>query len=208
VIEAEKKAKVAHVWARDPNDWYVEEAWVNRRLFEEERFEGPIWDPAAGMCRMPDAARAAGYDAIGSDLVSRGYGEIGGVDFLSLQQPLKVRGQPARSIASNPPFGICEADIKAGRPIGFVEHALRLAEHKVAMVLPARWLWGDERSRWLEKSNPRRVYILTPRPSMPPGAVIAAGIEPGGGDKDFLIIVWLRGYDGPFETRWLRRDGA
>lgn len=203
---SEPKKKDAHLWARDPNDWYVEEEWCARRLFDEERFEGPIWDPCAGMMTIPKAAVSAGYDVIGSDLVSRGYGEMAPVNFFSLNAPLKVRGTPARSIVCNPPFGVTEEDVKAGRPIGFVQHALNLAAHKVAMVLPARWLWGDERSRWLEQSQPRRVWLLTPRPSMPPGAVIAAGVKPGGGDKDFLIIVWLRGYEGPFETRWLRRD--
>ncbi len=37
-----KKAIEAHIWEKEPNEHYVEEAWVPKRLFEEERFEGSI----------------------------------------------------------------------------------------------------------------------------------------------------------------------
>jgi hypothetical protein len=195
----------AHLWERDPNDWYIEEEWVPRRLFQAERFEGPIWDPSAGKMTIPHAALAAGYEAIGSDLISRGYGEIGGVDFMALRTPLKMHGKAARSIVTNPPFGIADNNYRA-LTAGYVSKALRMAEHKVAMILPANWLFGDDRSRWLEATPLRRVWLLTPRPSMPPGAVIVAGVNPGGGEKDFAVFVWLRGYDGFPEMRWLHRD--
>lgn len=51
-------------------------------------------------------------------------------------------------------------------------------------------------------------WLMTPRPSMPPGHVIARGEKPGGGKMDFCWLVWDRSYhQGAPELRWLRRDG-
>ena len=77
---------------------------------------------------------------------------------------------------------------------------------KIALLLPATWHLGDKRSRRLEELPLRRIWFLTPRPSMPPGAMILAGMKPGGGREDFAWYVFLRGYDGHPEARWLRRD--
>ena len=76
----------------------------------------------------------------------------------------------------------------------------------MALLLPANWVQGDKRSRWLDRSPLRRVYFITPRPSMPPGAVIAAGQKPGNGTTDYAWFVWQVDYDGPAEICWLRRD--
>jgi beta-xylosidase len=78
---------------------------------------------------------------------------------------------------------------------------------KVALLLPATWHLGDKRSRWLETTPLRRIWCLTPRPSMPPGAVILAGETPGGGTQDFAWYVWLRGYDGIDPSLFFDDDG-
>jgi hypothetical protein len=109
----------------------------------------------------------------------------------------RVTDIKAANITSNPPFDVAEK---------FVEKALKLAERKVAMFLPANWVQGDKRSRWLAGTPLRRVWFITPRPSMPPGHVLAAGGKPGNGTTDYAWFVWLRGYDGAPEVRWLRRD--
>lgn len=181
----------SHLWSRDPHDWYCEPPWVSERLFAAERFESAVWDPACGLGRIVTAARAAGIEAFGTDIVDRGLGTEE-VDFLDCDS-----GEP--NIVCNPPFGIAEK---------FVAHALSLADRKVAMLLPANWVQGDKRSRWLETTPLRRVWFITPRPSMPPGAAIAAGLKPGNGTTDYAWFVWLRGYDGAPEVRWLRRGAA
>jgi hypothetical protein len=103
------------------------------------------------------------------------------------------------NIVCNPPFGIAEK---------FVARALTKASRKVAMLLPANWVQGDKRSRWLETTPLRRVWFIAPRPSMPPGAAIEAGQKPGNGTTDYAWFVWLRGFDGYPEIRWLHRDAA
>src|SRR5262249_55257460 len=63
----------AHIWRKEPTGCYAEPTWVSQRLFEVEKFSGTVWDPACGLARIPEAARAAGYAAFASDLVDRGY---------------------------------------------------------------------------------------------------------------------------------------
>jgi hypothetical protein len=94
---------------------------------------------------------------------------------------------------TNPPFNI------AGQ---FVLHALGRAA-KVAIIFPVARL---KAAHWMRGTPLRRVWLMTPRPSMPPGHVIAAGEKPGGGKVDYCWLVWERGYTGPHELDWLRRD--
>jgi len=66
-----------------------------------------------------------------SDLVYRGFHFTDCLDFL-------VASQRSPNIVSNPPFRFAKK---------FVAHAMKLAERKVAMLLPANWVQGDKRSR-------------------------------------------------------------
>jgi hypothetical protein len=156
-----------------------------------EPFSGGVLDPACGIGRICAAAYRAGLSATGTDLVLRGAG-VRQADFLKWPP-----GQTVANIVSNPPFGIAEQ---------FVAHALTVARGKVAMLLPSKWVQGDERSRWLETTPLRRVLFLTPRPSMPPGAVILAGNKPGNGRTDYAWFVWQQGYSGQPSIGWIRRE--
>jgi hypothetical protein len=77
--------------------------------------------------------------------------------------------------------------------------------NKVALIWLARRL---NAARWLQGTPLARVYLLTPRPSMPPGHVILAGEKLGGGKHDFCWLVFEHGHVGPPELRWLRREGT
>ena len=61
-------------------------------------------------------------------------------------------------------------------------------------------------ARWLASTPLSRIYLLSPRPSMPPGHVILAGEEPGGGKQDFVWLVWDHEHQGLPELHWLCRD--
>src|ERR1700677_2846589 len=123
----------SHLWSRDEHDFYCEPEWCSQRLFEAEKFEGNVWDPACGLGRIVASAKLAGLESHGMDIVKRSSFCLGEFDFLTSTDPWP-------NIVSNPPFGIAEK---------FVAHALKLAERKVAMLLPAKWVQGDKRSRWL-----------------------------------------------------------
>jgi hypothetical protein len=196
-IELKKKERKAHIWAKDPHDWYVEPRWCSERLFALEKFEGEIHDPACGIGRIVKNAIIAGYEAAGSDIIARpGFEPLLLCNFLDPNQYDPI--YPVfNNIVTNPPFRHARE---------FVELSLKRAERKVAMLLPVGWVLGDDRSRWLAATPLRRVLFLTPRPSMPPGDLIQAGMKPEGGRVDFAWYIWHRGYDGKPELGWCRRD--
>ena len=103
--------------------------------------------------------------------------------------------EPRDNIVCNPPFNC------AGR---FVLHALTLTVRKIAIIFPIARL---NAAHWTAETPLRRVWLLSPRPSMPPGHVIAAGRKPGGGKVDFCWLVFERGWRSAAELRWLHRDG-
>jgi hypothetical protein len=185
---------VSRKWAREPDDWYIEEDWCDNRLFDVESFEGRIVDPACGSGRVIKAARAAGHDAEGFDLRRRPHFRHKVADFFEASRPVP-------NFVSNAPFKFA---------LAFVGHALTLATRKVAILLPPGWAQADWRSTWLERTPLRRIWLLTPRPSMPPGPFVfatrAPGERVGNGTTDYAWFVWEQGYVGPWETRVLRRD--
>lgn len=193
------RKRESSLWARDPHDWYVEPLWCSERLFEVETFRGVICDPACGAGNIIASAMAAGFKHVfGFDVVQREE-----KFFPVIQDWLTYQGPRFDNIVSNPPFGLCD-DRKAGTH-PFVEKCLDHAERMVALLLPANWIQGDRRSRWLEQTPLRRVWFLSPRPSMPPGHVLEAGAKPGNGTTDYAWFVWQQDYDGAPEVRWLRR---
>jgi hypothetical protein len=180
----------AHAWKREIHEHYVEPRWCSERLFAEENFSPRVWDPCCGFGHVPDAAARAGMLAYGTDIVDRGWLGLDAVqDFLTCDY---LRGP---HIVCNPPFNI------AAR---FARKALDLGSEKVAMIFPTARL---NAAHWLRETPLARVWLMTPRPSMPPGHTITAGEKPGGGKMDFCWLVWERDHVGSAELRWLRRDG-
>ena len=186
---AHARGQKKRIWARHPEDWYVEPDWVNDRLFAAEKFEGRVHDPACGVGRIVSAARRAGLRATGSDIVKRKAGfQVGNFFEQSRSVP---------NIVSNAPFRYA---------VAFVAHALCLAEQKVAILLPAAWVNAEARSRWLSRTPLRQIWLITPRPSMPPGNVVLTGRQKiSGGTTDFAYIVFEHGYTGTPGIGWLRR---
>jgi len=182
--------KHAHKWPRDAHDFYIEPHWTSHRLFDVEPFRGEVTDPAAGSGRIVQAAEAAGLRARGYDIVDRGPHLAGVQDFMAA-------GRSYVNIVTNPPFGIADE---------FVARAIELAAGKVAALLPLTWMSGSKRSRWLEQAGLARVWVLTPRPSMPPGIVVLNGLRPGQGTKDFGWFVFDQSWVGPPQLRWLHRE--
>lgn len=205
--------KKAPKWDRHPDAWYVEERWCADRLFEDEVFPGRTVDPCAGGGNIVKAGRDMGLQIEGFDLRNRAPGLIrGGLDFFD-PHAYTPGIWPADNIVTNPPYATWS---QVGRepPKGafarvedeFVARALERVRCKLAVFLPSVWMNGQERSRWLESLPLYRVYICTPRPSCPPGTYLEAGGKPKDGQTDYNWYVFLRGYQGRPEVRWLRRD--
>lgn len=195
--------KHAHTFARAPHDHYIEPQWLAARLFEAELFGAPrarLFDPACGWGRILRAAKDAGYTPIGSDIIDRLDRE--GLDDVAFTACDFLKCSPVRSawsIVCNPPFDHLEE---------FCKCSLDVALFKVAMLCPLRRLPA---AHWLQQQLPlETIYLLTPRPSMPPGPWIADGNNPGGGSQDFCWLVFNKHYatGGSPRLRWLHRDAA
>jgi hypothetical protein len=184
----------SHIFKKEKNGHYVEPAWVSKRLFEVEKFAGyHIHDPACGWGTILQEARTAGYSVSGADIVDRRHnfpwsGAFHKCDFLTRRKLI------VGNVVTNPPFDHVQE---------FAEHALRLGARKVAMICLTRRL---NAAHWLKDLPLRRVWLLTPRPSMPPGSWIAQGNKPGGGTQDFCWLVFSAGVGAPV-IGWLHRDG-
>jgi len=168
----------------------VEPTWISIRLFEVEDFDRSqvLLDPCTGFGRIAEAAKVAGYTVIAADIIDQGYPGCLVQDFLD-------RKSTPPTVVGNPPFNAVEA---------FASHALELGARKVALLFPVARL---NAARWLKELPLRRIWLLTPRPSIPPGYVIARGEKPGGGKTDFTWLIFERGYTGKAEVDWLHRDG-
>ena len=185
--EAIRKLDI-HEWAREEFCHYVEPQWVSHRLFAVESFVGDIWDPACGFGRIPDAARAVGSACRATDIVDRKYVHFDGIEnFLTATRRVG-------NIVSNPFFDKFEQ---------FAVQALKLAHNKVALICLVRRL---NAARWLEHTPLARVWLLTPRPSMPPGPCDHARRKAQGGTQDFAWLVWDKAHSGPPLLGWLHRD--
>jgi hypothetical protein len=178
----------AHVWVPQPECWYVEPPWCSNRLFDVEVFIQEVIDPCCGGGNIVRAAREHHLPTVGWDLVDRGFPGTVVRDFLTYSGPAP------RNLVFNPPFGIARA---------FIEHAVKIARHKIAALFPVARL---NAAQWLRQLPLSRVWLLSPRPSMPPGEYLARGEKPQGGRVDFAWLVMVRGFSGSPELRWLHRD--
>lgn len=186
-----ERKKDAHIWERDPYDWYVEPQECSLALFDNEEFHGEIWDPACGLGRIVESARASGLSSWGSDIVVRSEFCSERIDFLASFD------RDFTNIVTNPPFKHAEE---------FVRRSLEALPNrgKAAFLLPTVWMAGFSTKRgWLPTSPLLSVYSISPRPSMPPGRVIEAGVRPGNGTKDFAWFVWQKGYQGEARLRFM-----
>jgi hypothetical protein len=180
-----------HIWPKAKNSWYVEPFWVSQRLFDVENFDDDvIYDPACGSGRILKSAADHDYTSIGSDIVKRGKFDTTS-DFLSSRP---WRPTSSFSIVCNPPFDHVEE---------FFQRALQIGARKIAMICLLRRLPA---AHWLERLPITTIYLLTPRPSMPPGEWIEAGNAPGGGTQDFVWVVARHGAKGQPKMQWLSRD--
>lgn len=183
------RLRQSHIFHREEHEHYVEESWCSSRLFDVEPFHGHIVDPACGWGTIVINALKHGYCAAGSDLVHRGWDSTHTpTDFLKDTHQYD-------NIVTNPPFNIIE---------DFTIQAALRARRKAAVIFP---LARMPAAHWLEGLPLARVWLLTPRPSMPPGHYIKAGGKVGGGRVDYCWLVFEHGHKGRWTGDWLYRDG-
>lgn len=178
---------------RHPWDWYVEQSWVTERLLDFAPIDRvTMIDPCCGSGNIIHALRGRGLDAFGSDLFDRGAPHfLGTHDFLGSQRAIFEAMAPL-SIVTNPPFSYQNGRLVRGLAERIVRRALEVASHQVAALLPLKWLASQERYRLFSQATPIGVWVLTERPSMPPGDQIEAlGKRAWArGKVDYMWVLW------------------
>lgn len=185
---------------RGDDDWFVEPEWTVEAFARAEgrRLMLPVWDPACGGGNIPRTLLAKRFApaVYCSDLVDRGYEHACVVDFL--QTPPYLPEPAPRAIVCNPPYNLAEA---------FVRRAINSVPY-VAMLVQAKFPYSQRRHRLFTQHPPARLYFLSDRPSMPPGALLRDGlIKAKGGKLDFMWMVWDKRSTGPTTAHWIRKPG-
>ncbi|MGV6876667.1 hypothetical protein ACUSIJ_28875 [Pseudochelatococcus sp. B33] len=194
------RPKSAKIWERDKLNWYVEDEDCTAALLTVEKFHGLTLDPACGQGNIVKTMIAHGYDADGSDIVRRVDADwfVGEIDFLA---DGAFKPGHCDNLITNPPF------FGGKGTEAFIRKALTIATNKVAVFVDLKFLGSDGRASGLYAEHPpSRIYILTPRPSCPPGEYLARGGKASGGTADWCWLVWdLQSPYAGTTFHWLRR---
>ena len=181
---------------RHPWDWYVEQEWVTHRLLDAAPITrgATILDPCCGGGNIVRALRDRGHDAFGMDLFDRGAPHFLGMhDFLGDERSI-LEGLPRLSIFFNPPYSMQKGRLARRLAERFIRRALEVATEQVAALLPLKWLASESRFALFtdEATAPVGVWILSERPSMPPGDKIMELGERAWkrGKVDYVWILW------------------
>jgi len=197
-----KEKKPRHPW-----DWYVEQKWVTHRLLDFAPIDLGInmIDPCCGMGNIINALRERNQPAFGTDLFDRGAPHFLGLhDFLGDQRAI-FEAISELSIIMNPPFSFQDGALVRGLAMQFVLRALDVATHQVAALLPVKWLASQERFALFSSRStaPIGAWILTERPSMPPGNEIEALGDNAWkrGKVDYMWVLWDKRREPHFDQR-------
>ena len=132
---------------REKDDFYPTPKAATQSLLDRQKFEGDIWECACGNGSMSEVIKANGYNVYSSDLIDRGYGEVG-IDFLQSNKKFD-------NIVTNPPFNLATE---------FTELALKLANKKVCMLNKLSYLEGIKRKELIfDKNKLEKVLVFSRR---------------------------------------------
>ncbi|MPT48012.1 MAG: hypothetical protein E2598_06275 [Sphingobium sp.] len=183
------KKKPRHPW-----DWYVEQQWVTHALVDMISLDDDVTylDPFCGMGNIPMALRQRGLQAYGTDKFTRTNHPLflGEHDFLGDQHHM-MEAEKALSIIMNPAFSFQDGVLVQGLSLRICRRALEMATHKVAALVPLKWLSSETRYQFFMKTRPQ-ILVFSERPSMPPGNEIEALGDKAWkrGKVDYMWLVW------------------
>lgn len=132
-------------------DYYATNPLAIDDLMKVESFSDCIWEPACGGGHLSKRmSEEWGKQVFSTDLINRGFGD----EFFDF---LKEDRTFMGDIITNPPYN------KASE---FVEKAMELTHHKVAMFLKLTFLEGQSRQKLFKKYPPKKVYVYSFRQSV------------------------------------------
>ena len=170
---------------RQSEDYYATQPEATEWLCELERFTTDVWEPACGEGHMSEVLKEYGYNVRSSDLVDRGYGDVG--DFLAIDNTY-WHGD----IITNPPYKYASE---------FVQKALQIIDkgNKVAMFLKLTFLEGKGRRQLFKNFPPKVVWVSSSRLKCAMNGDFASV---GGSATAYAWFVWEKGYKGDTVIKW------
>lgn len=149
-----------------------------------------IEEPACGEGHIAEVFKEYGYKVTASNLIDRGYGEIG-------RNFLMQAKRRASTLVTNPPFSLDEQ---------FVLHAIHLGYDLAVFFLRLKWLCGADRYRDIMGPTPPCLVLpFIQRITFFAGDTPSAE-QPGWNTEDFAWFVWRKGFVGKPTIDWLSRD--
>lgn len=168
---------------REKDDFYPTPSYAVEELLKRETFIGNIWECACGEGDISEVFLKKGFDVKSTDLINRGFGEIGNffeTNFI------------ADNIVTNPPFK---------HALEFVNEAKKKSNNKIAMFLKTVFLESEKRKTMFEdKEFPlktvyqfsKRVTLYKNGEKMKNSGMIA-----------YAWYVWEKGYSGKPTLEWI-----
>lgn len=198
------KEVITHQFARQTEDWYVEDQWVSKALF---KYLGlPPWDkvldPFCGGGNILHMATHFGYETGGFDIVNRMGESIDAIGSFNLIDAFQCADLflTDEVVISNPPYDRVNDlfDLMIERGI----------MNTVALFLPLPYISG--KAKRLSKLPFSELLVLTPRPNCLPGHLVKQGLKPEGGKRDFAWYVFYPKHPigEPWKGVLLSKDGG
>ena len=131
---------------RNNGDFYATPEKCTEDLLKREKFVGSIWECACGEGAISKVLIKNGYDVYSSDLIDRGYGDVG-VDFLKQRDVCS-------NIITNPPFKLS---------MQFCLQSLKMTKHKIAFFNKLTFLEGVKRQSIFEQGYLKNIYVYARR---------------------------------------------
>lgn len=152
-------------------------------------FNKPIWECACGEGHLSERLKAFGYNVRSSDLIDRGYGEVG-IDFLAYNQHWNG------DILTNPPYKYA---------MKFIEHSMALISNgcRVFMFLKIQFLEGKARKELFKKYPPKCVYVSSSRILCAKNAHFDEMKASGGSAVAYAWYEFEKGYTGESKLKWI-----
>lgn len=172
---------------RPKHDFYPTPTRAIEALLSVETFPDPILEPACGDGAISKVLVEHFYEVTSSDLIYRGFGNKGSIDFLG--EYYKTWNG---SIITNPPFRFAQQ---------FAEKSLALGCKKLALLCKLQFLEGIKRTEFLMGSPLKKTWVFRKRLKL-----CRNGNEQsikGGGMMAFAWFIWEYDYVGNPTIGWL-----
>lgn len=176
---------------RVENDFYATPTWATQVILEKEKLEGSIWECACGQGHISKVLHKfyPNAEIISTDLVDRGYGTAGGINFLT------ENFEKVDNVITNPPFSLAQE---------FIEKALQTATRKVIMFAKIQLLEGEKRRKLFDKFPPKCVYVFSSRVNpLRNGSEFDENGKKWASTMCFAWFVWEIGYVGKPTIEWI-----